>query len=251
MNLTEAMRLLIAAQDDPVLAAWAAVVHEYRMAPMCDVSPYDHLAAFQELFSHGLITPHQYNLTDTRRIFFSGRRPSATEVQRVLDNLRRLPEPPAMEPSMAKSKFPSNPFGETALVAKENNGAVAQRATMLPSTTAAVPLNPFAPSREILPPNKQPLLDPFGSPAPSGLVCRDTAKLRGGAKDLMGDIDVQCFCCGVQLTMEVADMQAEGPDVIPGEHIGIVDLVLFGVCTKCNKEHHHSVAANVEHDRFR
>jgi hypothetical protein len=249
MNKVEALRLLVAAQDDPVVAAWASVVHEHRMPPESDVSPYDHLNAFQEIYGHGLITAYQYNETDTRRIFFSGRRPMTDQIQRVLDNLRLLPERAAMEPIMSKTKFPDSPFADTNALTAKGGAAIAGTGsrTALPPTTSRAPLNPFAPSREVTAPTKQ-SLEPF--PKRQSLACRDGEReLANGVA--MGDIDLRIFCCGKQLAMVIADMQADGPDSLPGGQVAVIDRVLHGSCDVCQREHHHSVGEVVEHDRFR
>lgn len=249
MTKSDALRIFIAAQDDPILAAWAAVAHEHKMSPMSDISPYEYWEAFQDLYSHGLISSHQFDGVNVRQVFFSGRRPPESEVQRVLDNLRTFSDPLFQEPpTMTRQKLPSNPFAtngnENSLTTRDSGGELAggRMSPSLPARSASPGLNPFS-QREVLPQSKDPNAIPLSAfTQNSGLACRDSAARRdlpGGRPT--GDVTVRIYCCETELQMEVADMQAEGPDSIPGGQISITDRVLHGTCRICHREHHHSV----------
>ncbi len=253
MNKSDALRIFIAAQDDPVLASWAAVAHEYKLTPLCDVSPYEYWEAFQEFFSHGLVTPAQYDGIDARQVFFSGRRPPAQDVQRVLDNLHKLPERQFQEPSMTKTKLPENPFASngTSLVPKEGNGLANghRNGHALPARQASPGLNPFSTQHEALPREKSHIpMEAFGSG--TALPCRDSGRPDKQALREMGEVQLQVWCCGEELEMEVADMQADGPDSIPGGQLTVIDRVLHGTCKRCNREHHHSVGEVSHHGSY-
>jgi hypothetical protein len=254
MNKIDALRILVAAQDDPVLAAWAAVAHEHKVSPMTDISPYEYWEAYQAFFAHGLITSAQFDGIDAKQVFFSGRRPPVQDIMRVLSNLRILPEHHHQEPPMSKTRLPDNPFatnGNGTALAERDRGGLAQRGNgnALPSRQSnAMPLNPFS-SPEALPQAKGSIpLEGF-SGRKGTLPCRDDSKLPSAGA--FRDVDLQIICCGKELEMDVADMHAEGPDSIPGGQISVVDRVLHGTCTKCNREHHHSVGEVVAHDQYR
>lgn len=241
MNRADALRALFAAQEDLVLAAWAAVLHRHEISPPCDVSPYELLEAVQDFFVLGLISAAQFATFD-QRAFFSGKRPMTADLHRVLNNLRIPPH--ITEPPMSKTKFPDNPFStSTELATKGSSGlATATRASMPVAHTHA-PLNPFSPSREVAPAENRVAIDPFKRV--KSLDCQ-TPNI-----DNLGDIDLRVFCCGQQLQMTVEDMQAEGPDGINGGNVQVIDRILHGKCQECQREHHHSVAEVIEHDRYR
>lgn len=263
MNKADALRVFVAAQDDPVLAAWAAVVHEHKASPYTDVSPYEYWEAFQELFSYGLVSPEQYNGINARRVFFE-RSPPAGEIQRVLDNLRVLAEysnSSTEQPSMSsKTKLPSNPFGDphetngNAMVTNERGASlVGHRPNGLGAPRSSAPLSPFGGKQEMRGGRESIPLEPFGN-KPT-LPCRDDVK-RGGnrlakSEAQMHGVNIQIYCCGTELEMEVADMQAEGPDAPPGGQISVLSCILHGTCSQCEREHHHSIGQVVRADDYR
>lgn len=255
MNRTDALRILIAAQDDPVLASWAAVAHEHK-AIGSDVSPYECWEAFQQLYDYGLISPDQFNGTDPSLAFFSGRRASTGDVQRVLTNLKILPET-EQEYSMTRTKL-GNPFADdNALVARDSGGTALNGRN---GNGHALPVhhnheigNPFAMQNETLPREKRSLeLEPF-APGPATLPCRDPSPQRnlGGRANTGLELNLQIFCCGQELQMDVDDMTgAEGPDDnIPGGQVVVLSRVLHGQCRKCGLTHHHS-AGTIDINQF-
>lgn len=253
MNKTQALRLLVAAHDDPVLAAWAAVIDEYKASPECDVSPYEHWEAYQEFFSHGLITSTQYDGTDARRVFFSGRKPPAGEIQRVLNNLKFLPERQPQEPPVSKTKLPDNPFASSSsLVARDSgNGSLVNghHAGELPARQAAAALNPFAGAREALPKSKDPIaMEAF---APRGnLACREPNPDRV-ARIGSHEIEADLRCCGERVEMIVDGGQAIGPDDLPGGQVSVIDAIFHGKCQTCNTIWHCSAGKTIPQEAFR
>lgn len=251
MTKIEALRLLIAASDDPVLAAWAAVIHEHKMPPDCDVSPYDYLEAYQTFFSHGLITSVQYDNTDTSRIFFSGRRPPAREVQRVLDNLRILPEHQPLEPPRMKTKLPENPFASSTTLTARDSGSLVnggRAAAELPARQAAAALNPFSNSREVLPKNKEAIsLGDLPSRAVQRIGPKDEQIAQIGEHAIEADVR----CCGRRLEMVVDGGQVIGPDDMPGGQVSVIDAVFHGRCAECQTVWHCSAGKTIPQEAFR
>lgn len=256
MNRTQAMRVFIAAHDDPVLAAWVYVFHEHKMSPSSDVSPYECWEAFEAFFAHGFVSPHQFDGIDARQVFFSGRRPPAGEIQRALHNLHMLPEHQPPEPPMTspRSKFPANPFGDSspnALVANDRGTGLAQSSPALPPQRSTGALNPFG-HNEPRGRGQEPLaLDGFGKRSPALHNGNDQAGRHLARPARSHDIDLEIRCCGEVLDMQVADMQAEGPDSVPGGQISVIDRILHGTCPRCERTHHHSVGEVVAQDEYR
>lgn len=261
MTKTQALRLLVAAHDDPVLAAWASVVHEYKMPASCDVSPYEHWEAFQEFFSYGLITSVQYNSTDTKRIFFSGHKPPAIEVQRVLDALRILPDYQPLEPPMSKTKLPDNPFAtSTMLTARDSGGlAAGHKAAELPARQSPSMLNPFADARETLPKSKDPIPMEAFSPR-RGLACQDpkgVSVAHVGSQSIR--VGVQCYGTsenphpGEHVDMMVDDGHAIGPDDLPGGQVSVIEAIFHGKCPNpdCGMVLHCSAGKTIPQEAFR
>lgn len=154
---------------------------------------------------------------------------------------------------MTRTKLPVNPFSENngaALVTRENGGLTHHSGSALPSRQASsLPLNPFSNHNEVLPREKSPIAMEAFSSRRESLPCRDSSNLPAPAP--FRDLDLRIYCCGKPLEMEVADMQGEGPDAIPGGQINIIDRVLHGTCSVCKREHHHSVGEVVSQDQFR
>jgi hypothetical protein len=90
LNRITAPHYLYAARSCAVLAAWVSIIYENEMPAECDVSPYDHLEAYQDLFRYGAIDGREYDKTDLKHCFFSGTRPAPGEVQFALDYLRTM-----------------------------------------------------------------------------------------------------------------------------------------------------------------
>lgn len=90
MNSGAALRFLVAARDDPKLAAWAAVLHEYKLPIDTDVAPGDHWESFEALFVHDAIEVGLFNDVTYKELV--GYRPCPAALQETLENLRILPE---------------------------------------------------------------------------------------------------------------------------------------------------------------
>jgi len=258
LNRAHALRLIVAAGDDAVLAAWAAVVCEHRMPATSDISPYDALDNYQEFFSLGLITTANYDEAIRLRSFSAGVHPAAERIQDVLHNVLFLcPEHKPEEP-MSKN----NPFSHIdapALTTRENNSpglatsrspapSLSGRGGGVPlagSNSGAPPLVPFTPSREVLPPTPSPGL---GMQAPQGrnLPCTDPGAGEDGLRPRM-------FCgeCDTQLTLKQDGSQGLGPDDMPGGNVSVMEVIWYAECG-CGLIYHCSAGRrDIPHEAFR
>ena len=258
MNQTVALQLMAAANDDPVLASWAAVVHQYNMSSSCDVSPYEHWEAYQELFAYGLISAGQYNNTDATRVFFSGRRLPWGEIQRVLDVIRDGLGSTPMEPHVSKTRLSANPFDDntTAIepTGRSGNTLAERRSAALPERQT-LGLDMFAPALVAMPAARETrgIESPFAASS-SRLACTDNgpsvARFNGHTLKLR----LECHnegCNGEQVELSIDNGQAIGPDDLPGGQIELIDAIFCGKCKICLTQYHCSAGRNVSHDRFR
>lgn len=235
--------MLIAAADDPILAAWASVIHEHRMPANSEVSPYDHLEAFQNIFTYGFISSCEYNDVDEKKEFFSGKIPRSSDVQTVLHNLKLIPE---MKENMSTPKTTINAFkNQSAIATVKPNMGLAGRDQRGIGQGRAVPagIQAFSPNREALPPNKQPRqISAFeGSPvmqsAPrQGLQCASPDPM------MSTGLQPKVECCGyqIELTDEGGDMY--GDDVLPDDENPFVEFTFHGTCNLCDARYHFAVA---------
>jgi hypothetical protein len=255
MRRRELERFLVAAQDDPVLAAWAKVVHEYRAGSHSEVSPYEHYEAFQDFYSYGLLSPVQFDGTDVKRVFFSGHRPDQGDVQSVLDNIHLLcPEHDLPEEPMtrAKAKAPTEAFSSPSALTRQVPSTLARGPSRheLGSHRAPTGLSAFQPQREVMAePRQSAELPAFGDkPGNGGLACRDVdAKMYVGSMDLNGHI----VCCGHPL--QPID---DGGDIIPpedmphGEEFSLLEYMFHCECANCGSIYHCTVGKPVPRDTF-
>lgn len=250
MNKSDALRILIAAEDDPVLASWAAVAHEHKHVGDSDISPYEFWEAFQKMFDYGLISPDQFNRTDPRQAFFSGKRFSDGAIQRVLHNLKLLPERSQQEPVTMSSSKIGNPFGnDNALVARGSTAINGRNGhgPPLPAARQSLEIDSPLATRDALADRRSLDLAAFSPQVPSqinGLPCHDPAppKRRLGQGSDLGRFGVTCVC-GDPISMDIDDMiGAEGPDdAIPGGQVAILARVMHGTCRRCGITCHASI----------
>ena len=248
----------MAARDDPVLAAWAKVVHEYRAGAHVEVSPYEHWAAFQEFFCCGLLSPIEFDNTDVKQVFFSGRRPQTADVQSVLDNLKLLcPEHdlPLEEP-MSKAKAPTNAFSNSSAIATRSAGpsglAAAPNRHELRSRRSPNDLAAFKPEREVMPaPRQPPAVAAFGGEAPRPMAAPPTAAV--DSRMYVGDLELNghIVCCGHPL--QIID---DGGDIIPpedmpqGEDFSLLEYMFHCECPNCGSQYHCTVGKPVPRSTY-
>ena len=259
MNHAHALRLIVAAEDDAVLAAWAAVVLEHRMPAHSEISPYDAWEAYQEFFALGAILGDDYDATDIKRAFFSGGCPPTSQIQDVLHNVLFLCPEHEPEESMSKSNPFNNP-GESALSARNDRQSIApsRSATPLPggmTTGAPLPggngggaplVTPFSREREIMPANKTPDLG-LHHRERRNLPCADP----GGGEDRIRPT-VFCGECGEKLDLKLDGSQGLGPDDQPGGNVSVMEAVWYQKCETCQITYHCSVGRAIgPHEAYR
>jgi hypothetical protein len=247
MNISTAWRFMVAARDNPVLAAWASVCDGFCPAVASDISPYDAWDAYQYLFNHGFVSAAQFDNTDVKLLFFSGH-PSTCEIQEVLERSRFLcpeHEPTPTEKPMANE----NPFfsNSNALATrgkpKSGNGlSEARRSESLG--------NPFSPKREVMPQSRQgeslgmEAFAPKTVAAPSGLDCQrpdDVALTRA-----LGQPRIHCAKCGTEVSISEDGGQRKVPG--DGEYGPLLLTVFYGQC--CDLVYHCSVANDPHPDEL-
>jgi hypothetical protein len=256
MNTSAALRLLAAANDDAVLAAWAAVFDEHKMSPECDVSPYDCWEVLQQFLSSGVLSPLEYNSVNMKDAFFNGRRPTTAQIQEVLGRLRYLRANQFFEKEspVSSAKPPMSAFSnEGALsVRRESTGLSqpAQRSGLsAPRTSHAI--EAFAPSGGSLAPahSHRAIAEPsrvraFGEPeVKPSLPCRkvDANLYRG-----VGDFNVQMFCCNQEMILQDLSEDETYEGELEDGTDGILHEFLFHCyCQSCTKRFHISAACKV------
>jgi len=225
MRQAQAQRILVAAQDNAVLAAWASVVYDFNLPSTVEVSPYDAWEAYQELFDKGLVSSDAFDRTDVKQRFFT-KQPDPHEIQEVLD---KLPLLNAEEPQMPK--MPANPFALTKPTAAE----------VAPHKAApSKAMSPFA--REVMPASKQPsaLVNPMGNRAitspvqMTGLPCTTPSENTLRPK-------MQCGRCGRHLDLVVDDAHAEVAKSDPTGSAGLLEVVWYSECKPCSLVYYCSV----------
>jgi len=253
MNLAKAINLLVAAKEDPVLAAWAFMLVELEATPGQDgVSPYDAWDAYQQLYDLGLIDPSTFHRTDPERAFFArSAQPVWGAVESVLHAFHSINHD-LKEPPMSKSI--GNPFEQSeAIVTRET------RAPAVPAARSSAPLSPFGgaapaplgnPFSTAVRPIEAPPSNPFGGlGAPiqpkAGLPCNDPNGSLAGRF-----VEPDMYCCRQKLEMANDGGQVIGPDDLPGNQVSVVDAIFHGVCPHCQTVWHVS-AGQINHDARR
>lgn len=248
-------QFLVAAGDDPVLAAWAKVIHEYKVGPECEVPPYEHWQTFQEFFSEGLLSPVEYDSADIKRLFFSGHRPEQGMVQGVLNNVKLLPchNDFSTEKSMSQAKPPMSPFSNSAAIAKSSPSpselAKGPSRHELRSGRSSQGLSAFQPNREtaIRP---APQVDAFAKPeAPAALACTTNvdSKLYMGNFEINGNI----VCCGRPLQPIEDGGDIIPPDELPhGDDFAMHEYMFHCECPTCESIYHCTVGKPIPRDSY-
>jgi hypothetical protein len=252
MNLAKAINLLVAAKEDPVLAAWAFMLVELKATPGPDgVSPYDAWDAYQQLYDLGLIDHSAFHRTDPERAFFArSAQPAWGAVESVLHAFHAISheEPPVM------SKI-GNPFEQSEAIVTRD----AARAPAIPAPRSSAPLSPFGgqaaaplgnPFSTSVRPIEAPASNPFGGlgatmPAKTGLPCNSP---NGSTSSQFYEPEV--YCCRKRVEMANDGGQVIGPDDLPGNQVSVVDAIFHGICPECNAVLHMSVG-KINHDARR
>lgn len=253
MTEQEARGFLAASGDNGVLAAWAAVCHEYSVNAQYDVSPYDVWDAYQELFTLGAISPTAFDNTDVKLAFFSGRRPSNGEVQSVLDNYN-IPRG-----SIPMSNL-GNPFGNKKAIATRDTQQVSSQREAIPlggSTklmgSPQLSQQSIAPRQEISGPPMQHGGPSLGSPMPNNSLGAPT-RPQIDVPGIDGYKPQTWECrCGYDLLkiVKVAGGQGLIDDESPQGDVQVIDAMFTAICPDCGLIWHTSCGAVTEHGQFR
>ena len=239
------MRLLAAANDDAVLAAWAAVFDEHKMAPECDVSPYDCWEVLQEFLSSGVLSPLEYNSVNLKAAFFNGTRPTTGQIHDVLSRLRYLRANHSIhqEHPVSTAKPPMAAFTtQSAIVPTERARELESRPTSMLGAQGARPMiSAFQQRQESF---AAPLdFRAFAEPqrqADAVLPCRKVdANLYRGE----GVADCQIFCCRTEIDLIPEDENIiDEDDVGDGGGYDLHEMMFHGQCKACGAMHHHSMS---------
>ena len=252
LNTSAALRLLAAANDDAVLAAWAAVFDEHKMSPECDVSPYDCWEVLQEFLSSGVLSPLEYNSVNLKAAFFNGTRPSTGQIQEVLGRLKimRSSHPFEKEPPVSNARPPMAAFTNSSALTsnrdeRESLPAVPNRSALGSRPSAG--LAAFSPAREVQsfrPTMEPPAIQAFaGQQAPRELPCRkvDANLYRG-----VGEFNVQMFCCNQEMIIQ--DLSEDEPyegELEDGTDGVLHEFMFHCYCQSCGARFHSSMARRI------
>jgi len=240
MTPSSVLQILNAAEGDPVLAAWAGVLHEHGMPANTEVSPYDHLEVFQYIFSCGFIGSSEYNSVNEKSVFFSGKTPNSSDVQAVLNNLQTSQE--------SEEKMSTKPLFN----AFKNQGAI----------TTTPPARGLSNNHQvrISGPSSQPAMQAFSHqvqhptiqnrsmrtvPNPSFLpqaVGETNRGLQCSTPDPMMStgLDQQIWCCGVECELEDIGAEAyDGGDTETGQPY--IEFSFHSTCVVCKAKGCHAV----------
>jgi len=233
MNEASACRLLVAAGDDPVLAAWVSVIHENRMPAHTEVTPYDHLEAFQSLFAYGYLSSREYNSVNEKKTFFSGRTPLSSDVQGVLDNLHTLPVGEQGFETMKKQGFDAFRNQSAIAPARQQNGlAPAPSRVQLNQSAQQSVIQAFAPRAPvgIMQQNSVQIPSPAMGNIPSqpqGLQCSTPDPM------MMTSLNAQLTCCGVPV--QLRDVGGDSHEGGVGEQ-PFIEYAFDASCDMCGTD---------------
>lgn len=252
MNLAKAIDLMIAAKEDPVLAAWTFMILEMETSPNPDsVSPYDAWDAYQKLYDLGLVTTDVFRRTDPEQTFFANSaKPAWGAVASVLYAYTSL-KTNLKEPPMSKNRI-ANPF--------EQSEAIVTRETIAPTIPASrnnvqLPFAGAAPGGALSNPFSTTIRPIESPPSPFGNLGSPKAPMgklpsnKGPINDMT--VEPEMYCCGKRLEMANDGGQVIGPDDLPGNQgVSVIDAIFHGICSDCQRVWHTSVG-QIIHDTRR
>ena len=260
MNTSAALRLLDAANNDAVLASWAAVFDEHRMSPECDVSPYDCWEVLQGFLSNGVLSPSDYNSVNLKQEFFAGTRPSTHAIQAVLARLAclRANHPSPQEFPVSNAPRPMSAFEafDVSISPSAPRQAPTLR-TQAPAPQFAATDRPaeFAAFQRAGAPTQafrdQPAPNAFGAAMEeTKLPCRtlDAKLYRDSA-----DVDISMLCKTGHASVEV-HLYGDDEDIVDdgevdGESYAIHEYMAHGECSVCGMIFHSSASRSIPSQR--
>lgn len=247
-------RFLVAAEDDPVLASWAKVAHDYKVGSHVDVPPDEHWEAYQELFMEGLVSPELFDSVDVKKTFFSGKIPPQGDVYGVLSRIRLLCPDHYQEEPMNKDKPMMSAFSQNSIATRRDTGNSMARATPRrapsrpPGGLTAFKGQSAIAQGEARPAGLQPFRQPE-QPVRTALECSSPvdAGMYVGGMELNGHM----VCHGKPL-----QSVEEGGDIIsPDEMLGnedyaIVEYMFHAECQTCDAIYHVTGSKRIPRDSY-
>ena len=252
MEFTDARRLMVAADENPVLAAWAAVFYQHGVVCITDSYPYEAWEAYQCLYNHDLVTVAEFNYYTERS--FLKQAPSAGDIQDVISRFdETCNEHHYQEIQMSNN---SNPFADDTSIAPRRKEQGVERRHLSGANRRQELSNPFSEERSIAPsrPRGGELAQDIFAPPDhqsTGLACHNDGN-QSPVTTLNGEgyqPDVRCGKCHQQVAMvEVEFLGSDGNGNLDSE---LVLAVFEGVCVNCGFIHHQSVGRQADPGAFR
>ena len=253
MDFTDAQRLMAAADENPVLAAWAAIFYQHGVVCITDSYPYEAWEAYQCFYNHDFVTAAEFNYNDERS--FLRQTPSAGDIQDVIARFdETCDEHYYQEIQMPNND--SNPFADDNAIAPRRQEQGVARRQVAGATRRQELSNPFEEDRSIAPSRPrggelaQNIFSSTDQQSP-GLACHNDGN-QSPVSTLGGETyqpDVRCGKCHKQVAMvEVQFLGSDGNGSLDSELV----LALFeGVCVTCGFIHHQSVGRQADPGAFR
>ena len=250
MNKDAAEKYLVAARDNPFVAAWVAVLDFHKCPSHAEIAGGDWFDAFQEFYLYGLVSEEHMQRIDIDKTFFRNRRPSGVEIQQTLNNLRVIN-------SMSEEEDPVANFNVF-----DSDKAIVHQGRIAP-TTVTRQVNVFETSLERGQPVTRGEFEVFQDrPLPSMPEPRKIEPFqesmvtpRGGKIDpapYVENVNFQILCCGIPLELVEDDSDLIDPGESEGEadHF-VLEMVCHATCPACGTAHHHSAAKPTSRDIFK
>jgi hypothetical protein len=264
---------LVAAEDNPLIAAWISVLDEHGMHCRTEIAPQDWEAAFEDLFSLGFVDHSDFNALDFKRAF-RRRPPPIADVEAALNRLASLrqlaDEDHHQEISMSKSDRSALDFplereeslsltsaerqklgmfyvDEPAALVRERVGALAPALAagdlFAPSIPAARGLATSADGLELLGSTRRAL--ERVSPERTSLARRPAAREDEDGEPIadprpyISELDMRLHCCGRELELLYEDGHDVSHQLPQSGHL-MLEFTWSAACPICNTEHHHT-----------
>ena len=247
MNKAVALQYLIAARDNPFVAAWISIIDTFKVVADADVTREDWFEAFQCLWNLDLVPEERFRQIDIDRTFFSKRRPSSLEIQDALVNLKLL--------RAMSTPEESDPVKHMQIFEKPHALEPVQRSVDVFERTArtANTIGPgggmqiFETQEEVLP-----ALPERRSVTSFEEVRTNFASSGPDPKPYVEDFNPRILCCGDK---PLHLNQDDGDVIDPGENAdmepALLEVVFHAECPACHTRYHFSAAKPTSRDNFR
>jgi hypothetical protein len=267
MTEARARLYLAAARNDPLVAAWIAILDEHQLPARAEIAPGDWQETFADLFWLDLISPDAFNAVDFKNRL-SQLIPSSRAVDEALQRLFDLrAENEFLEVLMDKL----DPFGPSSPTTDEKSLALRQAeprqalATRAPTpplasnapapfdlfaapTRAAAPLASSAPSplARRAPPASQLAANPLAATRraleqPAALPCHRVGGTDEGLsppdpRTFIKAYDLRLYCCGQEVELDFENGEQIGTS--DGGDTVLVEFVFYAQCPHCKSDKH-------------